>query len=228
MGPAPSQWGSAPEARLGSVTQDAAVPSPLSDCAQHGKVFASGENASVGEGGAQAFDDDSATKWLAFSPSGSLHYALAQPCVVQTYTLTSANDFPERDPQAWTLEGSDDGSSWVVLDARESEQFDWRRQTRVFGAGNQTAYAHYRLTVTRNHAAAQTQLAEVELIGFAPAAVSNVAYRVGSGGEGAPKKENATGSCCSVRGGGDRPAWFEAVVVAWCVLLLTVRRRARR
>ena len=38
---------------------------------------------------------------------------------VKSYTLTSANDVPDRDPKDWTLEGSRDGKTWVVLDKRE-------------------------------------------------------------------------------------------------------------
>src|ERR1017187_6671106 len=36
---------------------------------------------------------------------------------VRQYALTSANDFPQRDPQDWRLLGSnDDGKTWTVLD----------------------------------------------------------------------------------------------------------------
>ena len=37
---------------------------------------------------------------------------------IVSYNLCTANDAPERDPVTWTLEGSVDGSEWVVIDAR--------------------------------------------------------------------------------------------------------------
>lgn len=60
----------------------------------------------------QAFDGSPGTKWLDFGGSGSkttwLSYALPaarQPVQLASYSLTSANDSPERDPAAWVLEG---------------------------------------------------------------------------------------------------------------------------
>lgn len=65
----------------------------------------------------QAFDGNIHSKWLDFSGAGGkttwLEYALAAdlPAVaLQSYTLTSANDFPERDPRDFVLEGVADAA----------------------------------------------------------------------------------------------------------------------
>ena len=55
-------------------------------------------------------DGDPSTKWLTFSPTGWVAYQMASPVAVVAYSLTSANDTPGRDPSAWTLQGSNDGS----------------------------------------------------------------------------------------------------------------------
>ena len=79
--------------------------------------------------------------------------------------MTSADDSPQRDPKSWTLQGSTDGTTWVTLDTRSNLDFSDRRQTRAFVIGNTTAYPRYRLQITANHGAAETQLAEWELLG---------------------------------------------------------------
>src|ERR1700761_633590 len=70
--------------------------------------------------------------------------------VVHEYALTSANDFPGRDPQDWRLLASNDGGkSWDILDVRKGEIFTERHQRRVFSCTNETAYNFYRLAIDR-------------------------------------------------------------------------------
>jgi hypothetical protein len=124
------------------------------------------EGREAGEVAANAFDDDSATTWLMREDHGFLEYRFAndESYPVDTYTLTSASDAPQRDPGDWTLSGSNDGASWVVLDQRRKQTFEWRRQTRVFAIAAAAPYRRYRLTIEHNHGAPMTQLAEVELL----------------------------------------------------------------
>lgn len=70
------------------------------------------------------FDQSTTSKWFAdndrFPSFGSL------PCVIKwaythapkavSYSLTSANDMPGRDPKSWKLYGSADGKSYDLLD----------------------------------------------------------------------------------------------------------------
>jgi PAS domain S-box-containing protein len=64
------------------------------------------------------------------------------------YALTSANDFPCRDPRDWRLQGSNDGGKrWNTLDARRNETFSTRLQKRVFMLTNPAACALYRLQI---------------------------------------------------------------------------------
>jgi hypothetical protein len=170
MGPEPSTWGSAAADVPSSMTRTARAPLPMLDRALGGTASASEENAANGEGAAQAFDDDSGTKWLTNATQGTLTYRFAaeRRYVVSLYTLTSGDDEPARDPKSWELQASNDGTSWTTLDARSDESFAFRRQTRVFAADNHTPYAYYRLEVVANAGAPLTQLAELELLGNAP------------------------------------------------------------
>ncbi len=111
----------------------------------------------------QLIDGDVTTKWLAFEPTAWIELRLSEPEAVVKYALTSANDYPERDPRDWTLSGSRDGKNWTVLDRREGERFGERFQTKVYEFENNTKYSYYRLEITRNAGANITQLAELQL-----------------------------------------------------------------
>ncbi len=88
---------------------------------------------------------------------------------VHQYALTSANDFPQRDPMDWRLLGSNDGgATWITLDVRTNEIFEARQQRKLYEIPNETPFGAYRLEIdrVRNPAAATTvQLAEIELMG---------------------------------------------------------------
>ena len=65
----------------------------------------------------------------AFAPTGWVTYQLAKPATVATYSLTSADDAPSRDPKDFTVQGSNDGSTWTDLDKRAGEKFSGRFAT---------------------------------------------------------------------------------------------------
>ncbi len=142
---------------------------------QTGSVTAQGEN-SPDETAANAFDNSNSTKWLDFANAYpatrsswiQYQYAGGRQTVVTTYTLTSANDSPERDPADWKLLGSNDGgSTWTTLDARANQVFTARFQKQTFAITNPSAYNIYRLEIDRVYnpsAANSVQLSEIELI----------------------------------------------------------------
>lgn len=84
-------------------------------------------------------------------------------------TLTSANDAPERDPAAYELFGSDNGSPFVGIGGGNLPPFPSRlSKTFLFFPSNARTFKSYRLifpTVVGPNALAM-QIAEVELIGL--------------------------------------------------------------
>ncbi len=107
--------------------------------------------------------------WLGFDllPAGADTGQIQK--VIRQYALTSANDFPQRDPQDWRLLGSNDGGrTWTTLDVRKNEVFQARQQRNLYQINNHTAYATYRLQIDKVRdpaAAGSVQLAELELLG---------------------------------------------------------------
>ena len=116
------------------------------------------------EGLEMAIDNSAQTKYLTFHNQTWIQFQCGTPALVTRYTLTSANDAPNRDPKNWTLQGSNDGVGWVTLDTRTNQEFEQRLQKREFTFNNTTPYAYYRLSVT-NHQDTITQIGEWELFG---------------------------------------------------------------
>lgn len=164
MGPNPSSWGTGAADIPPSLTTGSAAPARLTDKATGGTLTVSGENA-PNEARAALVDDTSMTKWLTFATTGTITDQLTGAVAVKQYTLTSANDEPTRDPKDWTLQGSNDGTTWTTVDTRANVDFADRRQTRPFTVTGSAAYSRYRLTITANHGATATQLAELQLLG---------------------------------------------------------------
>ena len=83
---------------------------------------------------------------------------------VSSYTLTSAEDVPDRDPSAWRLLGSADGITWKTLDERKDiPVWQDRRSPRTFRFSNTSAYRHYRFEFLATHGTPHFQLAEIAL-----------------------------------------------------------------
>lgn len=117
-----------------------------------------------GEAYTNLIDNNTSTKYLTFHPSGWIQYQAPSPYIVKRYTLTSANDHPERDPLNWTLQGSNNGINWTTLDSQTNQDFAKRYQTRTFTFENNVGYTHYRFNMTNNNGST-LQLAEMELFG---------------------------------------------------------------
>lgn len=117
-------------------------------------------NSPEGERVSCAFDGDVSTKYLTKSSTTWLRIDFEQAFEIKQYSVTSANDMPERDPKTWKLEASNDGANWQSLDTRTNELFDLRYQKRFFEVDNDKSYKYYRLNISKNNGDANTQLAD--------------------------------------------------------------------
>ncbi len=108
------------------------------------------------ENGQRVFDDTTETKWLTEwgQSTGWLQFDFSEDdaFVVDGYTITSANDSPDRTPKDWTLQGSnDDGATWTTVDTRTGETGWSTFEKRPYSFTNTTAYKIYKLDVTANN-----------------------------------------------------------------------------
>jgi hypothetical protein len=131
-----------------------------------GTISAQYTDSPSGEDITKVTDNQSSTKYLTFHASGWIQFRASASYVVTRYSITSANDAPERDPLNWTFQGSTNGSTWVTLNTQSNQDFPSRLQRREFSFTNSTAYSYYRLQMS-NNSGTILQLAEWEIFGTA-------------------------------------------------------------
>jgi hypothetical protein len=125
----------------------------------------------IREAGRHVVDGTDRTKWLTASgqTTGWLRFRFKDGASyrINGYAITSANDWSERDPKDWVLEGSNNGTTWIVVDQRQDEFWTARRQRRMFEFSNFTSYEYYRLNITAIKNSSATNLmgfSELELL----------------------------------------------------------------
>ncbi|MES2476574.1 MAG: autotransporter-associated beta strand repeat-containing protein [Verrucomicrobiota bacterium] len=82
----------------------------------------------AGEGPSNLIDSNIGTKWLDGNER-TVFFTFPAPVTVDAYRFATANDFQERDPSNWRLEGSPDNVNWVLLDRIDSFSATTARQT---------------------------------------------------------------------------------------------------
>jgi F5/8 type C domain len=150
------------------------------DFTDYAGVLTAGDPRTGDEGTPSVLDNNNETKYLTFSNSGWLQFATS-PSVVNRYAITSANDYSGRDPKNWTLQASNDGTTFRTLDTRVGEQFVDRYQERSFSFTNSTAYRYYRLSISANNGDGFLQLAEWQL--FGPSSTQTTVAALGLGAQ---------------------------------------------
>lgn len=119
------------------------------------------------EGVRYLIDRNAGSKYCVVDKGDSfwMQYVSPVPVNVRRYSLTSANDAPERDPVDWTLEASNDGQTWYLLDKRTGQDFVTRFNTMEYTLNGITdqSFTHFRLNVSKITAGRTFQLAEWQL-----------------------------------------------------------------
>jgi gliding motility-associated-like protein len=134
------------------------------------------ENPKESENRAKLIDNSLGTKFLIPAEVGTLPYWVQYKSTtgadkqLTKYTLTSGDDAAGRDPKNWTLEGSNDGTNWTVVDTRNNFLFAARNQTVTFVLAAPVQYMYYQLSVTANNGSTTIpgQITEWELWGMDP------------------------------------------------------------
>lgn len=116
-----------------------------------------------------AFDDDRTTSVKLSGSDVTVEYTMTDAlCAVNRYAIVSGTEDKACDPKSWTLEGSVNGTDWVLLDSRSDEIFQGRQLKRVFDFENTACYTHFRLHITSNNGGDKTVLTEIQLFENGP------------------------------------------------------------
>ena len=113
-------------------------------------VTARGDNSYWNEGIDKLTDGNLSTKWLDLSATSWVLFTYTSAQTWNKYAVTSGNDEPLRDPKAWTLQGSNNGTQWTLLDTRTGQTWSARNKTQTYTFTNSTAYRYYKWVITEN------------------------------------------------------------------------------
>lgn len=148
-----------------------AMPVMISDTAPSGVCSASSSVA--GFGAFRAFDGDSSTFWANTNKVGWLSYQFATSKVIVGYSVQASNylnpgdpsnNGPMNAPKSWTFEGSNDVSTWIVLDSQFGQTGWSNNETRSYLFSNTTSYLHYRINVASNNAGTELDIASLRML----------------------------------------------------------------
>ena len=129
------------------------------------------DSANIGTGyeGWRAFDNNSDTRWGVAATSGILLVTLAVAKIIAGYAIQARNDSYLIDsPKSWTLEGSNNGTEWVVLDTQTGVIAWSMNERKEFAVSSPAAYLYYRLNIGSNQSGTDTSVSEVELLEGVP------------------------------------------------------------
>lgn len=119
------------------------------------------------------FDRDMQTKFYTDkSRTAWVEIELDKPMSLHSYTLTSCQDYPERDPRSWVVEGFD--RSWETVSEVNGFEFPCRYASMRFQSDSDKLYRGFRLRVTENNGADRFQLLKWQLFGSENSGVENV------------------------------------------------------
>ena len=96
---------------------------------------------------------------------------------INAYSITASKNEVTRDPADWTLEGSNDGTTWTLLDNRSNETFSQRYATQFYFVESMESYQQYRLTINKLNGGNQLQLGELQLLNIQPVDPTGIDHR---------------------------------------------------
>jgi hypothetical protein len=115
-----------------------------------GKYSGQHNDSPKGESPEQLFDGDLNSKFLCFQKEGWVQIEMNEDYILTSYTLTSGNDQPARDPKDWEVLGSVDGENFEPIDKQNNFKFEQRRQTMGFETQTNKAFRYFRLKMKHN------------------------------------------------------------------------------
>lgn len=92
-----------------------------------------------------------------------LQYQFTTAKVIQKYTISARDTANLHYPSNWTLQGSNNGSDWDVLDTQTSQSFS-QAEKKTYTFANSTPYIYYKLNITVGENGLVVSVGEFELM----------------------------------------------------------------
>jgi F5/8 type C domain len=129
------------------------LPSPYVAAAS---TEANGSNAAW-----DAFDGDLTTKWTASTSTGTLALDLGSAQQLSTYGIIGPiSGQATLGPKTWTFEGSNNNSTWTVLNTQTNVSSWSALETRYYSISTTGSYRYYRLNITVNQGSGNLSIVE--------------------------------------------------------------------
>ncbi|CAI8879786.1 F5/8 type C domain-containing protein [Brevibacillus sp. IT-7CA2] len=102
--------------------------------------------------------------WLKIDFGSNNEKQVAKYTIQMRVDINGDPRIPGFAPKAWTFEGSNDDSNWVILDTHVDET-DWEAgQKREYTFSNTDKYQYYRISISENNGEIVSNIAEMELM----------------------------------------------------------------
>ena len=112
------------------------------------------------------FDRNMSTKYYAHeATSFYVEIDLEKPYTIESYAITSAHDYPDRDPRKWILNAYNEELGWVELDRQTDTYFPVRYSTLKYNVNSSTGFTKVMLDVEANNGAKDIQLLKFQIFG---------------------------------------------------------------
>lgn len=108
--------------------------------------------------GWRLFNDVYAPWQVAASSGAWVEIDLPNPVILESYALIGSNTTGNRSPKSFTIQGSNDGSTWTTIDTRSSETGWSIAEHRLYKTTNTAAYSKYRIYITANNGDSSLEL----------------------------------------------------------------------
>ncbi len=118
-----------------------------------------------GETLTRLFDRKMETKYCADGTGFYVQYLLDKAYKFSSYSVTSANDAPERDPKLWSFSGYNPEEGWIELDERTDISFPGRYTTLTFNIRSDKEFTAFMLEVSSIKAGSTVQLGNCQVFG---------------------------------------------------------------
>lgn len=152
----------------GALLYNNLIPIMTSNTSPLGEVKVSGVyNNDLTYNGWKAFDKSFVTtsRWASSSGSSAwIYYKFLNPKKISQYIIYGDAYSSTQSPKSWTIEGSNNGSDWQILDT-QINQTNWGLiEKRKFSFINNNYYLYYKINVSANNGGAAVCITEIEMI----------------------------------------------------------------